>query len=255
MDRVLVQLKQQPLPPDVPSLALECNWDHLLNEMDNLLKQLGFLSFSYNVSVRPLKNATVEPKSFLCEQFGELASSVPLSVKEAYYHDVAQHDAVWDNIPSAQEPLLLSQVNTSHTADTFWKKQGVNSRVCIPMKGTHDNYWFQYFTLYHKLPMSEFSGHFEKIKEWLVPILTRYHELLQATATQEQNPFLIKKVLSQTCVEVIRLTSEGLAVKSIADKLALTEEGITYHITRAKKILGAKNKAHLIAIIFQIGLL
>ncbi|MFT6352828.1 MAG: DNA-binding CsgD family transcriptional regulator [Neptuniibacter pectenicola] len=51
------------------------------------------------------------------------------------------------------------------------------------------------------------------------------------------------------------MTAQGMPVKRIADKLALTEEGITYHITRAKKVFGAKNKTHLVSMMHEVGLL
>lgn len=86
-------------------------------------------------------------------------------------------------------------------------------------------------------------------------MLSRYHELLQVVCEQEQNPYLKSEVLSPTCRQVILMTAQGMPVKRIADKLALTEEGVTYHITRAKKIFGAKNKTHLVAMMYEVGLL
>ena len=254
LDNALNQLKQRLSPQKNNALALEINRDFLLAEISGLLEQLGFVSFTYGAVIRSRLNTDSEQEQ--PDHFDELISTVPQSVQDAYFADIVDHDLLWELLPKTDQPLIVD-ARTSHNSftDTFWRKQGVNSRLFIPLEDRFNDYWFYYFGLNHKLQGDEFDHLLAESGPWLVPALNRYHQLLQSVAKSTYNPFLNRKSLSKTCLEVVRLTAEGLAVKSIADKLALTEEGITYHITRAKRIFGARNKTHLIAILYAVGVL
>ncbi|WP_286241052.1 response regulator transcription factor [Neptuniibacter halophilus] len=258
MESLILQLKQQPDFKEAPVLAVECTWDKLLKELDELLNQLDFPYFTYSVLTRKPVANTLSSESYRqrWENGSDIIGSLPDSVVKAYYSDVVQHDLIWDYLPGITKPFLADDMagGQGSYAETFWQKQGVNSRVFIPVPGNADAYWFHYFGLYHKLPADEFREFFSRVSEWLVPILCRYHALLQAVAEKPQNPYLTQEILSPTCLHIIRMTAHGMPVKSIADKLALTEEGITYHITRAKKLFGARNKTQLISIMYEVGL-
>lgn len=257
MENLILQLKQQPAFQESPVLAFECTWDKLLHEIDDLLSQLGFSSFTYSVLTRGRVNSGTEVFKHRWEEGTDLVGSLPDAVVKNYYRDIAEHDPLWDVLPDITSPLLVSSLSGTQavTVDSFWRKQDVSSRVYIPMKGKSDHYWFHYFGLFHRLPPAEFDAYFHKISEWFVPILVRYHELLQVVCEKEQNPYLKGDLLSPTCRQILEMTARGMAVKRIADKLALTEEGITYHITRAKRVFNAKNKTQLVAIMHEVGLL
>lgn len=234
--------------------ALEINQQALLDEISDFLGQLGFVSFSYGAVVRAKLDPSEQEQPKDC--FDELFSTVPQSVRDAYAADIVGHDVLWELLPKTDEPLLLNAKTSQNSfADTFWRKQGVSSRLFVPLQDRFSDYWFYYFGLNHKLQDHEFTALMSNSEKWLVPALNRYHQLLQCVSDNTYNPFLQRKGLSKTCLEVIRLTAEGYAVKSIADKLALTEEGITYHITRAKNIFGVRNKTHLIATLYETGVL
>lgn len=257
MEHLILQLKKQPAFQDASVLAFECTWDKLLHEIDDLLNQLGFVYFTYSVLTRGQINSSSEAHKQRWNEGSDIVGSLPDAVIKNYYKDVAHHDPLWEVLPRITAPLLASSLisGQSSVADNFWLKQGVSSRVYIPMKSKSNRYWFHYFSLFHKLPAAEFESFFSNVSEWLVPMLTRYHELLQVVCEQEQNPYIKSEILSPTCQQVIVMTAQGMPVKRIADKLALTEEGITYHITRAKKVFGAKNKTHLVSMMHEVGLL
>lgn len=256
MDSLILQLKQQPVFKETPVLALECTWEKLLQEVDELLSQLGFESFTYSVITRNKIGTSVDVEKHRWESGVEIVGSLPDSVVRTYYRDIAHHDPLWEVLPTITDPLVSSDLAAGQSAfaETFWQKQGVASRVYIPMKGASDNYWFHYFGLFHGLQGADFKAFFDNISEWLLPILNRYHALLQVVSEKEQNPYLRKEVLSSTCLQIMHMTAHGMPVKRIADKLALTEEGITYHITRAKRVFGARNKTQLIAMMYEVGL-
>jgi DNA-binding CsgD family transcriptional regulator len=257
METLILQLKQQPAFQDSTVLALECTWDKLLHEIDDLLSQLGFTSFTYSVLTRGKINPSSDIQKQKWDDGADIVGSLPDSVIKSYYRDVAHHDPLREVLPDITSPLLVSSVGGGQGAyaDGFWQKHGVASRVYVPMKGKSDNYWFHYFSLFHKLPAVEFEAFFNKVSEWLVPILSRYHSLLQVVCEREQNPYMKYELLSSTCQQVMKMTAQGMPVKRIADKLALTEEGITYHITRAKRVFGARNKTQLVAMLYEVGLL
>lgn len=257
MDTLILQLKQQPAFQDSSVLALECTWDKLLHEIDELLNQLDFSSFTYSVLTRGKINPSSDIQKHKWEDGTDIVGSLPDAVVKTYYRDIAHHDPLWEVLPNITSPLLVSSVDGGQGsfAEGFWKNQGVASRVYIPMKGKSDSYWFHYFSLFHTLPPVEFEAFFNKVSEWLVPILSRYHALLQVVCEKEQNPYMKYELLSSTCRQVMEMTAKGMPVKRIADRLALTEEGITYHITRAKRVFGARNKTQLIAMLYQVGLL
>ncbi|MCP4596742.1 MAG: helix-turn-helix transcriptional regulator [Neptuniibacter sp.] len=256
MEGVLLQLKQQQFSQETSVLALECNWEHLLQEIQDLLSQLGFVSYSYSVIKRGLLNTSVESDGQRGKDV-DIQGTLPASLVDTYNRDISHNDPLWDVLPSITSPLLINSSSTAYSpfSEKFWKRHGISSRVYIPMPGRNSTYWFHYFGLYHEMPADEFTVYFSKISEWLVPILIRYHEVLQVVSEAEQNPYLKKQPLSPTCLQVMKMTAQGMPVKSIADELALTEEGITYHITRAKRIFGARNKTQLVGMMYEIGLL
>jgi DNA-binding CsgD family transcriptional regulator len=257
MENLILQLKQQPDFQEKPVLAFECTWDKLLHEINDLLSQLGFSSFTYSVLTRGRINSGAELLRKRWEEGADLVGSLPDGAVREYYRDIAKDDPLWGALPEITSPLLVSSLPESPggNVDAFWHKNDVASRVYIPMKSKSDGYWFHYFGLFHQLPPEQFEVYFNKISEWFLPILTRYHDLLQAVCEKEQNPYLKDELLSSTCRQILEMTAQGMAVKRIADKLALTEEGITYHITRAKRVFNAKNKTQLVAIMHEVGFL
>lgn len=255
MAGVLNRLKKRSYSESSTVLAIEYNWDHVLKEVHDFLSQLGFAYFSYSVATCKLPNAEFDTPFYF--NHNSMVGSVPKEVIEAYQEQIAQQDPSLDRLIETKQPLIVSasSVSSCSVADAFWEKQGIHSRCYIPMNSRNADYWFHYFTLYHVNPADELTGFFESAGKWLIPALGRYHKMLQILTEQEQNPFLYRDILSPTCFQVLRMTAKGMPVKSIADRLKLTEEGITYHITRAKRLFGARNKTHLIAILYEVGLL
>ncbi|MGH1462160.1 MAG: helix-turn-helix transcriptional regulator [Neptuniibacter sp.] len=255
---VLNGLKGHSLSESTSILAIEYNWDRLIGEIGNVLSQVGFDYFSYSVATcRHLKTDIDFERLIQNTQSDLVAGSLPEGILREFMESVAYQDPALENVTTRKGPLVVnsSTVSSCSVADSFWEKKGIHSRVYIPMSGRSSDYWFHYFALYHREADDAFRDIFEQLEPWLLPALKLYHRMLQSVCEQEQNPFLRNEILSLTCLQILKMTSEGMQVKSIADQLKLTEEGITYHITRAKRIFGARNKTHLIAILYDIGLM
>lgn len=255
---VLNSLKGHSISENTSILAIEYNWDCLLGEIDNLLSQVGFSYFSYSVTMCRHMGADFDLDRMIhTTNAREIAGSLPAAVVTEYFENIAVQDPAIEMLSHQKSPLVVnsSSVSSCSVEDSFWEKQGIRSRVYLPVESRNSDYWFHYFGLYHELGDEEFRNLFSEIENWLVPALNRYHRLLQTVCEKDQNPFLQHEILSPTCLDILKMTSQGMPVKSIADKLKLTEEGITYHITRAKRIFGARNKTHLIAILYDVGLM
>ncbi len=255
---VLNSLKGHSISENTSILAIEYNWDRLLGEIEDLLSQVGFSYFSYSVTMCRQMGAGFDLDRMIhMTNAREIAGSLPADVVTEYFDNISMQDPAIEILSQQKSPLVVnsSSVSSCSVADSFWEKKGIRSRVYLPVESRNSDYWFHYFGLYHELGDEEFGNLFSEIENWLVPALNRYHRLLQTVCEKDQNPFLQHEILSPTCLDILKMTSQGMPVKSIADKLKLTEEGITYHITRAKRIFGARNKTHLIAVLYDVGLM
>lgn len=238
-------------------LVSECSWEKLFTELQQILEQMGFVYFSYSSVARDLGQGE-SLFSLTKRRYGvDTLGTLPADVVNGYYRAVATHDPLWSVLPAAEGPVFASQKdNTSSLlVDNYWEQQGVLSRVYIPVGLRQEKCWFNYFGLYHSLSAKNFSEVYGKVSASLVPLLERCHKLLQLDSGRETNPYLCHSVFSDTCRRILHYTAEGLSVKLIAVKLGLTEEGVTYHITRTKRVLKARNKAQLIATLYKSGIL
>jgi DNA-binding CsgD family transcriptional regulator len=64
-----------------------------------------------------------------------------------------------------------------------------------------------------------------------------------------------RRPLSPRQLEVLQLVADGLASKTIARELDVSEETIKSHLKRITTVLEANNRAHMVAIAFRRGLL
>lgn len=60
---------------------------------------------------------------------------------------------------------------------------------------------------------------------------------------------------SSTDEQLLKLLSDGFAIKEIADKLKLSQGTVHYHASRMYMKLGAANAANAVAIAFRRGML
>jgi DNA-binding NarL/FixJ family response regulator len=61
--------------------------------------------------------------------------------------------------------------------------------------------------------------------------------------------------LSERECEVLALIAEGYTSKDIGERLYVAEETVKSHVTNVLGYLGARNRAHAVAIAFRSGLL
>lgn len=255
VESLITGLRGLPMTQGTRVLALECTWDNLFAEIDTLLKSLGFKYFTYGVMPRSHMHEVSGNGHDIVPVDEKVSGSLPDDLYREYLQSAALTDPLWEQLIVTDDPLIIAPSDSLTQAQHFWSEQGVKTRIYIPLSGPYQRFWFHYFGLYFEGTVESFEATYGSLSDWLIPVLERYHRLLQAVSEQPQNPLLENHILSKTCVHILHMTAQGMPVKRIADKLSLTEEGVTYHITRAKKRLRAKNKTQLIALLYESGLL
>lgn len=75
----------------------------------------------------------------------------------------------------------------------------------------------------------------------------------QIIATHKNPDFSTQPVLSDRAVEIIKLLSQGLVVKEIAQKLGIAETTVNDHLERTKRKLDAKNNVELVFLSSKAG--
>jgi DNA-binding NarL/FixJ family response regulator len=78
--------------------------------------------------------------------------------------------------------------------------------------------------------------------------------LLNGLAEQSQRPPDLVESLTEREVELLRLVAEGLGNKAIAQRLAVSENTVKYHMKNILQKLGAQNRAEAIAHALRAGL-
>ncbi len=70
------------------------------------------------------------------------------------------------------------------------------------------------------------------------------------TVTEDRS----KTRLSRREIEVLSLVAEGCSTREIARELWVTEETVKSHVGRVFRRLGARTRAHAVAIVYREGL-
>jgi DNA-binding CsgD family transcriptional regulator len=68
-------------------------------------------------------------------------------------------------------------------------------------------------------------------------------------------PSQVSRTLSGREQEVLALVAAGLSLREIADDLAIAEATARTHLANANRKLGARNRAHAVALALQLGLI
>ena len=110
MENFISQLKKEPAFQETSVLAFECTWEKLLHEIDELLTQLGFVYFTYSVLTRGVINPSSESQKQRWDGGSDIVGSLPDAVVKSYYKDIAQHDPLWNVLPSITSPFLVSSL-------------------------------------------------------------------------------------------------------------------------------------------------
>jgi DNA-binding CsgD family transcriptional regulator len=74
------------------------------------------------------------------------------------------------------------------------------------------------------------------------------------TVTEEETTTGQKIELSRRELEVLSLVAEGRSTREIARTLWITEETVKTHVRRVLQRLGARTRAHAVAIVYRDGL-
>ncbi|MGB0664052.1 MAG: helix-turn-helix transcriptional regulator [Pontibacterium sp.] len=239
------------------SAGLPLNWCQSENDSTNMLEALqhfledqGVADVSYSSALR----VNGSDDSVLVKRKGlphSISSTLDPKTLQAYLKGPARHDEVWCQLSETQTPVCVNHSRSrslkQDRAAIFWSYLNVSGRVIVPIASRHDDYWFKFFVLYLKTPEQDSQAWFSERKQWLLPLLNRVSHVLSFDQTVEANPYLKLDVLSDTCRRIMLFTSQGDSVKQVAEKVGLSQEGVTYHITRVKRLFGAKNKTQLIA--------
>jgi DNA-binding CsgD family transcriptional regulator len=68
-------------------------------------------------------------------------------------------------------------------------------------------------------------------------------------------PTPVAAVLSVREQEVLRLVADGLSLREIGEQLAIAEATVRTHLANANRKLGARNRAHAVALGLRLGLI
>jgi DNA-binding CsgD family transcriptional regulator len=85
----------------------------------------------------------------------------------------------------------------------------------------------------------------------LAPSAWPDHELLE---TELQAPSRSTRAISGREQEVLGLVARGSSLKEIAEQLAISEATVRTHVANANRKLGARNRAHAVALVLTLGL-
>lgn len=61
--------------------------------------------------------------------------------------------------------------------------------------------------------------------------------------------------LSPRELEIVKLTAAGLTNQEIAKVLYLSDSTVKAHLEEARRKLGARNRTHLVALAYRVGIL
>ena len=134
------------------------------------------------------------------------------------------------------------------------KQQGFNSFIEWYCEHGCPKEWGGLFSLKSTLTVEEWDAKFDVFWPQLHHILLLHHLELMASYKDNFNPYLNLNIFGSNALKILTLLVLGETSKDIAEKLAMTERGVEYHIGQMCTKLEAKNRIHLAHIATKLGL-
>ena len=227
--------------------------DVIQMEIQSVISKYGFTSFRY--SSMPTDLGSLDNSSTLIfdvkhradgrEGFGTMSDKV----LRTYYHTLAEADDTLHRLISAHEPIIYPAPGTSNTpAIQLFQRYGISSQVLIPLRWQTGSDWLCVFSLQSDLSPNELANHYQSIRKELNARILGWHLELMAFRQEKFNPYIVRKVLSPRARHILKLASEGLSSRAIAEMTDISDNGVNYHYREAKRILGARNRTHLVSL-------
>ena len=224
--------------------------DVIQQDIQSFISHLGFSSFRYSSIpaslIRVSENS--EPAFELPQRADgrEGFGTIPAKVLTKYYKTIASMDELWPQLVHLEGPLFYEP--SAEKAKEFFQSHGINSQLFLPMRWQTGLDWFCIFVLQSNLPVHELKEHYETIHHTLNARALGWHLELMAFRQEKFNPYIVRKVLTPRTRYILKLAGEGYSSSTIAKMTGISDNGVNYHYREAKRILGARNRTHLVAL-------
>ncbi|GIU06604.1 response regulator transcription factor [Shewanella sp. MBTL60-112-B2] len=187
-----------------------------------------------------------------------VSSDAVLRFRELYHERFSAYDRTFINQKPCCEsdPLVwpLSHINLRCQQAVKQQLQRLNAQSSFSYTiDLHNNYsgFFKGFSKSSEIALTDTLQH---DSDWIKPILKQFCRELTQEHMNTLNPITNYAVLSKPCIEILKLTADGASSREIAKQLHITERGVNYHIDRARDLLGARNRIHLISLAHRHGI-
>ncbi|MCL6268633.1 helix-turn-helix transcriptional regulator [Sansalvadorimonas sp. 2012CJ34-2] len=229
-------------------------------EIQDFISGYGFLSFRYSSAPKQLslqdhtllQNFNFQERADGREGFGTL----PEKLLKTYYRSFAGQDSLWPQLEKADEPVIhLSTENCSSKVLTFFHNYNINSQLFLPMRWQTGSDWFCIFSFQSSLSPEDLKEHYETIHTKLNARALGWHLELMAFKQDKFNPYIVRKVLSPRARHILKLAAEGYSSRTIAEMTDISDNGVNYHYREAKRVLGARNRTHLVSLAKDLRLI
>lgn len=151
-------------------------------------------------------------------------------------------------------PLIWAESLGGQDTTEFWaqaRSHGVSNGLSVPIHGRRG--LFSMTSLSREKPLHPNTHETTRVLNCARVLASCAHvatiRIVAPTLLKQHSP-----QLSQREIECMRWVSHGSTSSEIADKLYLAEATVTYHVNKAIHKLGAKNRAHAIALSVALGL-
>ncbi len=172
--------------------------------------------------------------------------TIPAKLLAKYYKTIASTEDLWPHLVHAEGPVFYEP--TSDKAKEFFNTQGVKSQLFLPMRWQTGLDWFCMFAFQSSLSVNELKEYYETIHHSLNARALGWHLELMAFRQEKFNPYIVRKVLTPRTRYILQLAAEGYSSSTIAKMTGISDNGVNYHYREAKRILGARNRTHLVAL-------
>ncbi len=230
-------------------------------EIQDFISGLGFLSFRYSSAPTHLAhqehtgiypNFNFQERADGREGFGTL----PDKLLKSYYQSIACQDTLWPLLENADQPAVhLSAESCPSKVLNFFHNYNINSQLFLPMRWQTGSDWFCLFSFQSSLSPDELWDHYQSIRPQLNARALGWHLELMAFKQDKFNPYIVRKVLSPRARHILKLAAEGYSSRTIAEMTDISDNGVNYHYREAKRVLGARNRTHLVSLAKDLRLI
>lgn len=200
-------------------------------------------------------------KSVSLKKMRTVVASSPavLRYREQYLQRLAHHDRGYmKSVPSTQVNTWVwreNDVNVRHQPTLRKMLANLNSQsrfsISVPCEHGH----VAFLKLFLDIPETDLKAELSSRSDyWCDQLMPVMHDLT-VKHIEQINPLANFNVLSPTCIKILQMVADGDSSQEISQKLHLTERGINYHLDRARVVVGAKNRIHLISLAHRLGVL